>query len=384
MPIAHIQPLVFNVSAKTNWFFVKLLLADGAHGYGEASLNGWEEPMLAYLQRLGSELIGSTPEQARPLLRTYPHSPGGLIANAIRSALEQALLDAEARSRSLPVHALLGTRQRRRVRMYANINRATVDRSPAGCARSAVTAVEQGFTAVKIAPFDGVWRSELAQAHMRNAIAAGIERVLAMREAIGPDIDLMVDCHWRFDEPTAVEVLKRLAPARLFWFECPVPEGPLWHGSLARVRAAASEQGVLLAGAETQSAVDGFRPFIEPPLLDVIMPDVKYAGGLAATLAIAQLAHAHGVLASPHNPTGPVCTYASLHVAACAPELPLLELQVGESPLYFDVVHGVRPPFADGCFTVPDGPGLGIDLDEAVVRAHPYRPVPYGPEEQLG
>jgi len=90
------------------------------------------------------------------------------------------------------------------------------------------------------------------------------------------------------------------------------------------------------------------------------------------------------VMASPHNPTGPVCTYASLHVAACAPELPVLELQVGESPRYFDLVHGVRPVFEDGCFEIPDRPGLGVDLDEDVVRDHPYRPVPYGPEEQLG
>ncbi len=89
-------------------------------------------------------------------------------------------------------------------------------------------------------------------------------------------------------------------------------------------------------------------------------------------------------MASPHNPTGPVCTYASLHVAACAPELPMLELQVGESPLYFDLVRDARPAFEDGCFVIPDVPGLGIDIDEEVAAAHPYRSVPYGPEEQLG
>jgi galactonate dehydratase len=163
-----------------------------------------------------------------------------------------------------------------------------------------------------------------------------------------------------------------------------VPESVLWHAALARVRAAANAQGVLIAGAETQSGVDGFRPFIEGRLLDVIMPDVKYAGGIAPTLAIAQLAHEHGVQVAPHNPTGPVCTYASLHAAACAPEVPLLELQVGESALYFDLVRGTRPAFDDGCFAVPDTPGLGVELDDSLVRAHPMRDVPYGPEEQLG
>ncbi len=204
-----------------------------------------------------------------------------------------------------------------------------------------------------------MFRGDLASAATLRAIDVGIERVLAMREAIGPGVDLMVDCHWRFDEPTAVDVLGRLAPARLFWFECPVPESVLWHGALARLRAAAHAQGVLLAGAETQTALDGFRPYVEPPLLDVIMPDVKFAGGLRTTLDIARMAQANGVMASPHNPTGPVCTYGSLHVAACAPELPLLELQVGESPLYFDVVRGVRPRFEDGCFAIPDESGTG-------------------------
>ena len=384
MKIAELQPRLLNVSARTNWFFIELALDDGTRGYGEASLNGWERPMLAYLDDLRADVVGAPVEQAHGRLRTFPNSPGGLVANAIRSAIAQALLDAQARAQRLPIHALLGTRRRDRVRMYANINRATVDRTPAGCARAARDAVAQGFTAVKIAPFDGVRRSELGAVATQGAIDDGIERVLAIRDAVGPIVDVMVDCHWRFDEPTALQVLNRLAPARILWFECPVPEGPLWHPALARLRAAAREQGVLLAGAETQSGLDGFRPFVDPPLFDVIMPDVKYAGGIRTTLDIAELAFAHGVMTSPHNPTGPVCTYASLHVAACAPELPLLELQVGESALYFEVVGGARPAVENGYFVIPEGPGLGVDLDPGVLRDHPYRPVPYGPEEQLG
>ena len=384
MNIATIEPLVVNVSAKTNWFFVLLTLESGATGIGEASLNGWERPMLAYLDDLRAHLIGVGAEDAYPLLRTFPTSPGGLVANAVRSAIAQALLDAQARTQEVPVHALLGTNHRARVRMYANINRATVDRSPESCARSAMQAVSQGFTAVKIAPFDDVRRESLHELRTQRALDVGIERVFAIRDAVGRSVDVMVDCHWRFDEATALRVLDRLAGARLFWFECPVPEGPLWHGALARIRAVARERGVLLAGAETQTGMEGFRPFIEGQLFDVIMPDVKYAGGTRATLDIANFAHRGGVLTSPHNPTGPVCTYASLHVAACAPELPLLELQVGESDLTSDLVHGASPAMHDGAFATPQTPGLGIDIDAAVAAAHPYRPVPYGVEEQLG
>jgi len=158
MNIATIEPLVVNVSAKTNWFFVLVTLESGATGIGEASLNGWERPMLAYVEDLRGHLIGVEADDAYPRLRTFPNSPGGLVANAVRSAIAQALLDAQARTQGVPVHALLGTKRRAQVRMYANINRATVDRSAEGCARSAIEAVAQGFTAVKIAPFDDVRR----------------------------------------------------------------------------------------------------------------------------------------------------------------------------------------------------------------------------------
>ncbi len=383
MRIADIQPLIVNVSAKTNWFFLKVRLDTGTHGYGEASLNGWESPMLAYLDTLREDLAGHELDAARVMLRTHSQSPGGLISSSIRSGIEQALLDAEARALGVPLNALLGPRKRNAVRMYANINRATIDRTPDGCAQSAQRAVAQGFTAVKIAPFDGVRRAELATRDAQRAIDIGVERVFAIRKAIGVNVELMVDCHWRFNEPTALAVAKRLAPAGLFWLECPVPETPSWHGALGRLREALHALGMRLAGAETQSSIDGFRPFIEPPLLDVIMPDVKYAGGSRPTLAIANLAHANGVVTSPHNPTGPVCTYASLHVSACVPDIPFLELQVGESPLYFDLVSGTAPALVNGCFEVPTVPGLGVDLDEALARAHPFRRVPYGPEEQL-
>src|SRR5207253_8112249 len=103
MNIAEVRPLVLNVSAKTNWFFIEVTLDDGTRGIGEASLNGWEEPMLAYVAQLRRGLIGQS-AAASPLLATYPASPGGLIASAVRSGVAQALLDAEARSHSVPMH----------------------------------------------------------------------------------------------------------------------------------------------------------------------------------------------------------------------------------------------------------------------------------------
>ena len=103
------------------------------------------------------------------------------------------------------------------------------------------------------------------------------------------------------------------------------------------------------------------------------MPDVKYAGGYAEMLKIAELCARRGVAFSPHNPTGPICNLASMPLCAVAPGFLVLEHQLAESPLYYDVVGGYRPKLVDGCFELPDTPGIGVELDDAVLRAHPYR-----------
>lgn len=384
MKLVSIATHVLNVNARTNWTFVRVRFDDGSEGIGEASLNGWESLVVAYAADRGRALAGQDAAALPARLATYPHSPGGLVAHAVRSAIEQACCDAMARAAGVPVWQWLGGKRRDRVPVYANINRATVDRTPDGCARAAAAAVAQGFDGVKIAPFDGVLPDALDRAETRTAIDVGVERLYAMRAAIGPSVHLMADCHWRFDLATARAVLERLADARLRWFECPVSEHASSHGAMAELRAQANAQGTMLAACELQTGVAGFRPFVAPRLVDVIMPDVKYAGGIAEMIRIAAFANAHGVRFSPHNPTGPVCTYASLHAAAAAVDVDSLELQVGESALYFDVVGGARPAFVDGAFVVPDAPGLGITLDAKVLAAHPGRRVPQGLDERLG
>jgi galactonate dehydratase len=384
MRIATLESIAVNVSDRTNWHFVRVRMEDGVEGLGEASLNGHERLLDACLADLAPRLVGQPPDDAHATLATWPHAPSGLAGNAVRSAVRQAFVDARARSAGVPASELLGGRRRDAVPVYANINRATLDRSPEGCAESARAAVAQGYRAVKIAPFDRVLPDALQGAETRRAIDVGIERVLAMREAIGRDVRLMVDCHWRFDEATALDVLRRLAPAGIHWLECPVSEQPHAHASIARLRAAAHAIGVLIAGCETQTSVVGFRPFVEPPLVDTIMPDVKYCGGPFEMLRIARHASAHGVRVSPHNPTGPVCTFASLAVTLAMDAVDSLELQVGESELTTALVGGVAPALVDGCLVPAAGPGWGVDLDMAVAAAHPWRPVRDGLDERLG
>lgn len=373
--IVRIEPLILNVSEKTNWFFVRVTLDDGTTGLGEASLNGWETAQLAYAETLSGRIIDKPLREVDALLRVYPHSPGGLIASSVASGVEQAITDARAKRAGVPLHEMLGKARRKRIPVYANINRGARDRTPAGIARAAASAVAEGYNAIKIAPFDGVLPGVSDTTEGQQRIKAGIDRVFALREAVGPDVRIMVDCHWRFDEATALDVARRLAATKLYWLECPVSENPDGYEALADVRDRVHELGMKLAGAERQIATAGFRPYTESKLLDVIMPDVKYAGGYREMLSIAALCERTGTSFSPHNPTGPVCNLASMHLCSVAPAFLILEHQLAESPLYYEVVNGYRPRLVDGCFELPEAPGLGIELDDSVLEAHPYRPL---------
>jgi galactonate dehydratase len=387
MHIARLEHRILHVSAKTNWFFVRITTDSGLRGAGEASLNGWEPLQEAFLRYVAPGFEGQPVAAMAKLTRVFPHAPHGLVGASVLSAIEQALSDVLAQAAGVPLYAWLGEHAQPMIPVYANINRATIDRSPAGCAASARRALAQGFRGIKIAPFDGVCGEDFAAGwpEQRRRIDAGIARVAAMREAIGPEVDLMVDCHWRFDEATALAVLKELEPVQLRWFECPVSERIACWDALKRLRAAANVRGVLLAGAEMQIGAAGIAPLLERGLFDVVMPDVKYAGGYGEMLRIAALAHRHGVACSPHNPTGPVCNFASMHLMAASANFSVLEFQLGESDLYFDVVGGKGPQLIEGRFAAPpDVPGLGLALDDAVLAAHPYQPVPPGIDPRLG
>jgi len=383
MRVAGIAARIFNVSARTNWCFLQVETDAGLTGWGEASLNGWEPLLVAATALRADELTGLERSEAQARLTPAPRSPGGLAMNAVTSALHQALAAIEAESNSIALWALLGTQQRASLPLYANINRATADRSPAGFAASAQAAMAAGFRAFKAAPFDGVTPANCATEEGRALIKAGIERVFALRGTIGPQATLMVDCHWRFDEARAQDTLRALGPAGLYWFECPLSEAPEHWPAYRRIRAAAHAAGTRIAAAETQVGLAAFQALFEAGIVDVVMPDVKYCGGPREMLAIAQAAARAGVLFSPHNPTGPVGTMASLHVAAIAPQCDWLEFQFGESPLYFELTGGTHPPLLDGAFTVPVVPGLGLSIAEDLLAAHPYAPVPFGVETQF-
>lgn len=384
--IAAIEAIVVNVSPKTNWIFVSARTDTGVTGWGECSLGRWETLLTAYVAVMASDLVGRDVASVLEGVRYLPHSPGGLVAHAGRSAIEQAITDCLAQMRALPIHRTIGKSHRGSVPAYANINRGAKSRSPQGFADAAREALAAGYKCVKLAPFDGVIAEDASSTPIDDSIREGLDRVFAVRDAIGPAFPLLVDCHWRFDVPRATALIVDIADAAPYWLECPVSEHRSQFAAIARLRELAHGRGIQLAGGEKIVGPDEAAEMCESALYDVLMPDVKYAGGYRGMLAIADICDAHGVAFSPHNPTGPIAHLASIQVCAASPSVLWLEHQWAESPMFEALTGGCAAPLVDGAFVVPVAPGLGAALDLALAGAHPFVPLPRNAnlDERLG
>jgi galactonate dehydratase len=366
--VADVAAFSARISAQTVWTFVRVRDAAGRAGWGEATLTDQAAAVHAHVERLAPILVGQPLRSPPTDLAAKFGRVQSIAEAAATSAIDQALWDVTAQAKGRSLARMLGDARRTTIPLYANINRGTRDRSAAGFAARALEAMRCGFDAMKIAPFDGV-RPDMAETtEGRRLIARGVERIAAVRSAIGPHVRLLVDCHWRLTEASARSVLREVEPARLHWFECPLIEEPFAFPALRRLRAEANAQGVRLAGCETMTSLDAFRSFLDAGVYDVVMPDVKYVGGLIEMLRIGEAAAAADALCSPHNPTGPISHLHSVHVSTLLSAFPFLEFQYGESPLFFDIVDGDLPDTQQGASRVPDSPGIGRGIDMAKLR----------------
>jgi galactonate dehydratase len=366
--VAHIAALTARVSEKTDWIFVRLDTQSGRTGWGEATLQGSVAAVHAHVRRIAPAMTGRKLSSTADVMDILGTCGRDAAEAAAVSAIDQALWDVRAQERGETLAKALGDPRRTTIGLYANINRGTLDRSPAGFAARAVEAVTSGFDAIKIAPFDGLRPDDPNKTEAAKKLMAGLDRIAAVRAAIGPAVRLLVDCHWRLTEASAADVLRELEPLKLYWFECPIAEDISNFAALRRLRARANATGVRLAGCEMMIGRQGFQPFLEAGVYDVIMPDVKYAGGVRELERIAQAAANQGVACSPHNPSGPIAHAHSLHLSAHLPLFPFLEFQYGESPLFFDFIDGSLPDPRTGRSNLPSGVGLGLGAGGAALR----------------
>ena len=364
LTIERLETEVVHVNRRGDWVFCLIHTSDGITGLGEASHSLNDALVLAALEQYGRRLVGRDPRRIGEIWASLNSRHGGRVEHTALSAIEHALWDILGQQLGVPIRIMLRGEVGDRVRLYANINRHVEDRSPGGFAAAALQAVAEGFTAIKLAPFDEV----RGPAHIRTGPRAvwlwGVERVRAVREAIGAEIELAVDCHGRFDLPEALAVARALEEYDLFWFEEPVPH--TCPDDLARITSAVP---MATASAESVYSVEGFAPFLTRRVVDVIMPDVKHDGGLMETVRIAGAARAAGILVAPHNPAGPVSTAATAQVASTLDNLLILEYAWGEADWRADLLEPVER-IENGYLVLPDGPGLGHRLNPDVVAAH--------------
>lgn len=307
-----------HVNHRGDWVFVHVNTDEGLRGLGE--LRAGRDGRLAALRELEKSLVGRDPRRISAIFHEHARPDHDHLCAL--SAVEQALWDLLGKSLNAPVHALLGGACRPDVRLYANINRATTDRTPDGFARNAAAAIAGGFDAVKLAPFDGMPVMDSAK-----EAAPGIACMEAVRGAIGPDADLMIDCHSRLTVKGALGVADALRDLNLFWYEQPVNESD--PDAVLEVK---RRCGLRTAGGEQRMLRQGFRDALAHGLMDVIMPDVTVVGGVAELMKVADMAEAFGIPVSPHGPFGPVMTAAGVCAMAAHPNFLILEYGWGEVP----------------------------------------------------
>lgn len=357
------------ISSRTEFLFVRLLASRDAEGWGEATFNWLNDQVVVALRILAKEMQGMTVDEGRAYLVRQPGWKHGLAFQIAMSALEQALLDVESRLRDIPFGCMFGPRVHEQVACYANINRGTVDRSPEGWARRATHAISAGFPALKLAPFDGV-RCTATEDHVAS-FQDGIDVVAAVRKDVGPDVDLMVDCHWRFKTESALALVRALADLSPAWIEGPVFEDFLAIDDLCRIREVANRSEIRLAGGEYLDGPRAFAPFLDEGALDIVNPDIRICG-VAGTVDVAIQAGARGLELAPHNHLGPVMAVASLHLMSVVPAALTLELQFEEGDVASCLVDPDVLLPEQGRLVVPSDPGLGIEIDTSCLI--PVRP----------
>jgi galactonate dehydratase len=346
--------------------FLELSTDDGLTGLSEVRMVNKTDTLIACVDELAPRyVIGADPFDVERLAwnvqRAEYGRPGEVTQSAL-AAFDVACWDLIGQALGVPVWKLLGGRFRDRVPAYAN-GWYQAERDPVAIARLAQQVVARGYRALKLDPF-GAANAELPASDRRRVDAI----MAAVRDAVGPDVQIFVEMHGRFTPATASRIAATLERYEAEWIEEPVPpENP---SALARVRAATR---IPIATGERAHTFADIHEFVERGLADIVQVDLTHFGGFLAMKHLAAWADTHDLLIAPHNVCGPVGTMANVHLAIATPNYKVLEhFNDFADPWVQDLVD--HPPSVsrdDGCFALPERPGLGVALNHEACRAHP-------------
>ena len=370
MRIEAVKTFLVDPGASKHWLFVKVETDEGIHGWGEAYTQLDRDRVIErQIQELARYLIGHSPFDIKQFTFSaysdFAGKRGSMEFFCAVSGLEQALWDIVGKASGQPVFNLLGGRTRRKMRVYANGWGGA--NTPDELARRAKAVVGLGFNALKFDPFPGPWRAFIDRIQAEEAV----ERMRAVREAVGPGVDILVEVHRRLAPMHAIRVAQAMEPFAPFWFEEPVSARDL--SSLAEVRQAIALP--VVTGEELYTKNE-FREVFDRRAADILNPDVCNCGGILELREIGAMAEAHHVAVAPHNYNSTtVGLAATLHASAGMPNFLITEYFVNFEKAGREIAH--NPFIVEGGFiTLPDRPGLGIELDEQALESRPYRPRP--------
>ena len=412
MKITDVRTAV--VEANYDWTFIKVYTDEGVEGLGESFLAPGLTRIISDLKPL---LVGEDPRNVDRLwakmrwAASGAGSMGGIVYNAI-SGIEAALWDAVGKYHGVPVYQLLGGKYRDRVRIYADchagesleaLDSVMVARKPRWIEDSGEVALASEINspvhgrAYGDADTDEVFTTQMYAEQARKAVAMGFTAlkfdldvptpyasdshsgtlshaeikymsslVAAVREAVGDAVDIAFDCHWRYNTSDAQRLAYELEPYGLMWLEDPVPPE-----NIAAMRRVTRSTRTPISSGENYYLRYGFREALETGGLDIIAPDIQKAGGLLEARKIADLADTHYTAVAPHCIASPVGTLASAHVCAAIANFLALEWHGMSVPFWGEMVTGLDGPvIEDGYITVPDSPGIGVELNEEVARRY--------------
>jgi galactonate dehydratase len=346
--------------------FVEVHTDEGLHGVGEVRMVSKTDTLLAAIAELGDRyVVGADPFDLTRLawqVQVGEYGRPGEITQTALAIFDMACWDVIGQALGVPVWKLLGGRFRDTVPAYANGWYQT-HREPAGMAAMARNVTDRGYQALKIDPF-GAAVATLSPAELRRSVAI----LEAVRDAVGPDVELYLEMHGRFSAATARLVADAVTPVQPGWLEEPVPPSDL-HG----LRSVRAHTHLPIATGERVHTADEVLPLLEGGLVDFLQVDLTHHGGITGLHRVAGWAAAYHVLLAPHNVCGPVGTAAAVHLAVASANVAVLEhFNDFADPWVFDLADGApRVDPATGGFAVPEAPGLGVRLNREACAAHP-------------
>lgn len=374
MKITAIETHVCNARMR-NWIFLKVLTDQpGLWGWGEATLEWHTRAVVGAVEDLQTLLIGEDPRRIEHLwqmmYRQHFWHGNGIVRGTAISGIDIALWDILGKSLGVPVHQLWGGPVRDSIRLYCHLGGGKMEEfyetdvtDAKRFGELALQAVEEGFTAFKSMAVPSTMPIE-GHAPIRYSEQC----VKAMRDAVGPNIDIMVDCHARPSPRMGIQFAKALEPYDLYFFE-----EPCWPESVEDIALVQRSVKTPIATGERLVTQHAFRELLERRACSVLQPDITHCGGLSEARRIAAMAEAYRVGLAPHNPQGPVSTAASLEFGFATPSYIICESVHNDVPWRSDVVSEGFTVETKGRIVKPNKrPGLGIEINEAELKKHPF------------